>query len=67
MTRYATLRKALLSVFLGLVFIGGCDRDGPAERAGEAIDEGVENAEEKAREVGNKVEDACEDVTKENC
>lgn len=43
--------------FIAILTLFGCS-EGPAEEAGERIDETVE-------EVGNSVEDACEDV-KEN-
>jgi len=35
--------------------IAGCDNDGPAERAGEKIDNTMEK-------MGNQVEDACEEA-----
>ncbi|GAB1267835.1 hypothetical protein NBRC116493_10880 [Aurantivibrio infirmus] len=48
-----------LLIFLTLIFMGAgivaCEKDGPAERAGEKIDE-------VTTDVGNAVEDACEDV-----
>ena len=40
-----------LSLFLFLPILNGCEQDGPAEQAGEAIDEAVEDA-------GDAVEDA---------
>tara|TARA_R110002049_G_scaffold58143_2_gene158478 strand:- start:342 stop:530 length:189 start_codon:yes stop_codon:yes gene_type:complete len=46
-----TLAAILFTAFLA----AGCENDGPAERAGEAIDN-------TATDVGNAIEDACEDV-----
>lgn len=45
--------KLLLSLLTVIVAsaLGGCDREGPLERAGEAVDRGIERA-------GDKVEDA---------
>lgn len=48
-----TLSAALLALFVG-TSLGACS-DGPAEEAGENIDEVVDDA-------GNAVEDACEKV-----
>ncbi len=50
--------KSLLSLPLMVLMAAllvGCDQEGPAERAGESIDEAVED-------VGNSIEDACEDI-----
>jgi predicted small lipoprotein YifL len=40
-----------LTAFLFFAALAGCDREGPAERAGEAVDRTVERA-------GDKIEDA---------
>jgi len=37
-----------------------CDREGPAERAGKAIDQAAEDASEAAKDAGKAVEDASE-------
>lgn len=50
------LKKILLALMLVSAFsIAGCEQEGPAERAGENIDEAAEEVEEAA-------EDACEEV-----
>ena len=36
----------------------GCREEGPAERAGQAIDEAVEDAGDKIEEAGDKMEEA---------
>ena len=46
-TIFVLILTALISV--------ACERQGPAERAGEKIDDA-------ATDIGNAVEDACEDV-----
>ncbi len=48
----------LIALLLTLFLATACDNNGPAEDAGEAIDDTI-------TDVGNAVEDACEDV-KEN-
>jgi hypothetical protein len=61
------LIRKLLPLFSGLclVFsIAACEKQGPAERAGERIDEGTERAGEKLEETtertGEKMEDTGE-------
>lgn len=45
------LQKLTLAVCTGLLMfvLGGCEREGPGERAGEEVDEAVEEAEEAVR------------------
>lgn len=50
--------KILLALLLSTVLFG-CEK-GPAEKAGERIDEAVE-------ETGDKAEEACDKLTDENC
>lgn len=52
-----SLRKTIYVLLLAMLTLGfvGCEKKGPAERAGESIDEAAED-------LGNKIEDACEDV-----
>lgn len=57
------IARTLLILVIGSFAIAGCDRDeGPAEEAGETVDEAGERLEETAEDAGNAVEDACEDV-----
>jgi len=60
--RVRDLGKALLAgVFaLGLV---GCPDEGPAENAGEAVDEGVERTGEGLEKATEGTQDAIEDAT----
>lgn len=54
MLRTFTLTICLLFA-LGLA---GCDREGPAEKAGERIDKSMERAGEKIDQAGEKMEQA---------
>ncbi|MFA7553029.1 MAG: hypothetical protein WCY88_02175 [Spongiibacteraceae bacterium] len=57
------LNKLMLSLIVVMaVFISGCEKDGPAERAGENMDDAVEQMQDQGRDLGNKIEDACEDM-----
>lgn len=61
---YSRVRKSiyvLLLAALSLSFVG-CEQKGPAERAGENIDEAVEELRDSGKDLGNKIEDACEDI-----
>lgn len=63
-----SLLKKLIVLVSFLAFLGigalGCEQKGPAERAGEKIDEAAEQAGEKAEELkeksGEKLEEAGE-------
>jgi hyperosmotically inducible protein len=54
-----TLHKSLLAAaaLLSLLALSACEQKGPAERAGEQLDNAVENA-------GDKIEDATDDASK---
>ena len=51
------LRKTIYAMLLAtLTFsVVGCEQKGPAEKAGEKVDEAI-------TDTGNAIEDACEDV-----
>lgn len=48
---------ALLSVFLI-----GCEQEGPAERAGESIDETVDDVRDRIDEAGDSIDDMADDA-----
>jgi hypothetical protein len=54
----------------GAVYWAGCEREGPAERAGEEIDRAAEGVKDKldpagpAERAGEKLDRAAEEVTK---
>ena len=52
-------------VLVAVMGIAGCEKDGPAERAGEALDESAENLSDRAQDFGNKIEDKCEEMKQE--
>lgn len=55
--RIGTLFALLLTVLFSFG-LSACDRDGPAEQAGEDVDRAIENAGERMEEAGDKAEDA---------
>jgi len=58
-----TLRVAALALILVAgVFASGCEKKGPAEKAGEKIDHAYSEAMEKAEEAGEKMEEAGEKI-----
>ena len=42
-----------LVLFLGTVGLAGCDREGPAEKAGKSIDKGVEKTTDAVKDATN--------------
>ncbi|MFZ7126713.1 MAG: hypothetical protein ACOWWM_11230 [Desulfobacterales bacterium] len=59
-------RLATILVLLALVFVlAACEQEGPAERAGEKIDEAAETTAEKMEDAGEAVEEKAEEVKEE--
>ena len=60
----AGVRKTLFVLMLAVLSLSfvGCEQKGPAERAGESIDEAAESLKDSGKDLGNKIEDACEDL-----
>lgn len=60
---------ALLFALGGAAVLSGCEDQGPAEEAGEEIDEAVEDAgdeiDDAAEEAGDAVQEAAEEVEEE--
>lgn len=56
-------KKLAIALFMALIAGGlaACDDQGPAEEAGENIDESAEEAGESMEELGEDMEDATED------
>ncbi|AVI61572.1 hypothetical protein [Halomonas sp. GFAJ-1] len=55
--------KNLVMALLMAMMLGGlaaCDNQGPAEEAGESIDESMESAGESIEEMGENIEEAAE-------
>lgn len=57
MTRFRTVASAALVTGMLLVAISGCEK-GPAEKAGESIDESVEKIGKSLEETGDSIQDA---------
>jgi len=53
---------ALALILIAAVFACGCEKKGPAEKAGEKIDHAYSEAMEKAEEAGEKIEEAGEKI-----
>jgi hyperosmotically inducible protein len=53
---------ALALILVAAVFASGCEKKGPAEKAGEKIDRAYTEALEKAEEAGEKMEEAGEKI-----
>ncbi|GAB2711125.1 hypothetical protein [Halomonas garicola] len=55
-----------LAVVLGILMMAGglaaCEDQGPAEEAGESIDESMENAGESLEEAGDEIQNSAEDA-----
>jgi len=49
-------------VVLLSVAMVACEEKGPAEKAGESIDNAVDDIKDSGKDLGNAIEDACEDV-----
>lgn len=57
MSMYHTLSMAICAGFL-MMTLGGCEQEGPGERAGEKVDKAAEEAGEAMEKAGDKVKDA---------
>lgn len=61
------LKKLIAIIVLGLSLFAfsACDSKGPAEKAGEKIDQTLEKASDKAKEVTEAVKEKAEEAGKE--
>jgi len=57
-----TIRLPFLLFVASLFFGVACEKKGPAEKAGERIDESMEDAGEKMEDAGDKIEDNLDDA-----
>ncbi|EPZ16055.1 hypothetical protein M622_02455 [Thauera terpenica 58Eu] len=55
-----------MALFATAMFVAlpGCEKEGPAERAGKAVDKTVDQAGEKIEQAGKDIQDAAKDATK---
>jgi predicted small secreted protein len=55
------LKIVILSIFLAVTLVvAGCNNEGPAEKAGEKIDETVQDVGEAVEDAGDEIEDAAD-------
>lgn len=47
-------------ILAAALFLGGCDKEGPAEQAGENVDQTMEKAGDKMEDAADKVEEKTE-------
>lgn len=52
----------LLLIAFAAIFASACEKKGPAERAGEQIDDAMSEAADEADQIGDEIQDAAEDV-----
>jgi hypothetical protein len=65
MTSMGMSVSAVLAVGVLLAALAGCRKEeGPAERAGKAVDKAVENAGQQIEKAGEKIQDAARDARK---
>ncbi|WP_430433921.1 hypothetical protein [Methyloversatilis sp.] len=58
-------RTAAATLFAAFAFtLAACEQEGPAERAGKALDNAVENAGDKIENAGDKAKDALDEARK---
>ncbi len=59
---WSGMRWATAALLMALFIIGGCEREGPAERAGEEMDEAVGEAGEQAEQMGEQAQEQTEQM-----
>ncbi len=55
---------AALALGLSVAGLAACEKEGPMERAGKAVDNAGEKVGEKIENAGEKIQDAAEDAKK---
>lgn len=58
--------KTLGTVLFTAILLTGCEKQGPAERTGEAIDDAARKAGEQIEEAREKIQDCVDDIP-DNC
>lgn len=51
----------IAALLLAGLLLAACEKDGPAERAGERIDEAADELQDGGEDLADAVEDACEE------
>ncbi len=60
-----TRAPILALILFAAIFATACEKKGPAEKAGEKIDNAVSEAKEKAEDAADEVEEAVEEAADE--
>lgn len=60
MNEHSSTRKIVATVAIGMLTLAlvGCQKEGPAEKAGKELDKAVSSAGKDIRAAGNKIESA---------
>ena len=53
-----------LAISVLIVGLPGCEKEGPAERAGKAVDKSIESAGKQLEKAGEKIQEAAKDAKK---
>jgi hypothetical protein len=59
---FAVIVRTLSVVVVGIMALSGCEREGPAERAGARIDDAVNEARDRFEDARDEVEDTVEEI-----
>lgn len=62
MMKFGKLLVSLLATAFLVAGLAACEKKGPAETAGEKIDQATEKAGEKMEDVGNSIQKSAEDA-----
>lgn len=65
MTNINLKRTLLISIFAAFVALAGCQEKGPAEKAGEKIDNAIDGGKDSIEDAADDVEDAADDAADE--
>jgi len=60
-----SVQKSLGAILIAMALLAGCEREGPAERAGETIDDAARDTGEYLDDAGNTIRDCTDDP--DNC
>ena len=66
LTTKLTSRTAIAALLTTLAVLAGCEKQGPAEASGEAIDDAARDAAEKLEDAGERIQN-CVDNDGKDC
>ena len=65
MTKIRSIVSAVLAISVLIVGLSACEKkEGPAERAGKAVDKSIESAGKQIEKAGEKMQEAAKDAKK---